>query len=104
MGAFQADSRSKTKTEIREKTGEPPLYKVMLHNDDFTTKLFVVEILMTVFNKSMEEASHIMWHVHHHGRGVCGIYPLEIAETKAQTVTTVARENGFPLKTSIEEE
>jgi ATP-dependent Clp protease adaptor protein ClpS len=104
MGSLKADTRSKTETEIREKTAEPPLYKVVLHNDDFTTKLFVVEILMMVFNKSMEQASQLMWHVHHHGRGVCGIYPLEIAETKAKTVITLARENGFPLKTSVEEE
>jgi ATP-dependent Clp protease adaptor protein ClpS len=104
MGSLQSDTRSKTETEIREKTAEPPLYKVVLYNDDFTTKLFVVEILMVVFNKSMEEATQLMWHVHRHGRGVCGIYPLEIAETKAQTVIALARENGFPLKTSLEEE
>ena len=89
---------------IEEKTTEPPMYKVLLHNDDYTTKAFVVEILMTVFNKSRQEATNLMWHVHRNGSGVCGIYPYEMAETKVNLVTMVARENGFPLKTSMERE
>jgi ATP-dependent Clp protease adaptor protein ClpS len=87
---------------IEEKTTEPPMYKVLLHNDDYTTKAFVVEILMAVFNKSRQEATSLMWHVHRNGSGVCGIYPYEMAETKVNLVTMVARENGFPLKTSME--
>ena len=89
---------------IEGKTTEPPMYKVLLHNDDYTTKAFVVEILMAVFNKSRQEATSLMWHVHRNGSGVCGIYPYEMAETKANIVTMVARENGFPLKTSMERE
>ena len=90
--------------EIKEKITEPPMYKVLLHNDDYTTKAFVVEILTAVFNKSIEEATRLMWHVHRNGVGVCGIYPYELAETKINTVTKIARENGFPLKATMEKE
>ena len=89
-------------SEIEEEIKEPPMYKVLLHNDDFTTKEFVVGILMTFFDKSIEEASRLMWHVHKNGIGVCGVYAFEVAETKAHQVTIVARENGFPLKITME--
>jgi len=98
------DLQKELTTEIDEHVTEPPLYKVLLHNDDFTTKAFVVEILMAIFNKSLEEATRLMWHVHKNGIGVCGIYTFEVAETKTKQVTTLARENGFPLKLSLEEE
>ena len=91
-------------SEIDEETTEPPDYKVLLHNDDYTTKAFVVDILVVVFNKSLEEANHLMWYVHKNNIGVCGIYPLEVAETKIDQVTTLARENGFPLKLTLEKE
>ena len=90
--------------EIEEKTTEPPLYKVLLHNDDYTTKDFVVEVLIAVFNKSIDEATSLMWHVHKNGSGVCGVYPYEMAETKVSLATMTARENGFPLKTTMERE
>jgi ATP-dependent Clp protease adaptor protein ClpS len=90
--------------EIEDKTTEPPMYKVLLHNDDYTTKAFVVEILTAIFNKSIEEATRLMWLVHRNGVGVCGVYPYEMAETKINDVTKVARENGFPLKTTMERE
>jgi ATP-dependent Clp protease adaptor protein ClpS len=90
--------------EIKEKVTEPPMYKVLIHNDDYTTKVFVVEILTAVFNKSIEEATQLMWQIHRNGIGVCGIYPYELAETKINIVTKVARENGFPLKTTMERE
>ena len=90
--------------EIEKKTTEPPMYKVLLHNDDYTTKEFVVEVLVAVFNKSIDEATQLMWHVHNNGIGVCGIYPYEMAETKVSLATTAARENGFPLKTTMEKE
>jgi ATP-dependent Clp protease adaptor protein ClpS len=90
--------------EIKEKITEPPMYKVLLHNDDYTTKAFVVEILTTIFNKSIEEATLLMWQVHRNGIGVCGIYPYELAETKMNIVIRVARENGFPLKATMERE
>ena len=90
--------------ESKEKVTEPPMYKVLIHNDDYTTKVFVVEILTAVFNKSIEEATQLMWQIHRNGSGVCGIYPYELAETKINIVTKVARENGFPLKTTMERE
>lgn len=90
--------------EIDEETSEPTMYKVLLHNDDYTTKAFVIMILGGVFNKSQEEATRLMWHVHKNQVGVCGIYPLEVAETKIVQVTALARENGFPLKATMEAE
>ena len=98
------DRQEETIAEIDEEVTEPPMYKVLLHNDDFTTKAFVVEILMVIFNKSQEEATRLMWHIHKNQIGVCGIYPLEVAETKVAQVTALARENGFPLKSTLEAE
>jgi ATP-dependent Clp protease adaptor protein ClpS len=103
MTADRPDTLEETITEIEEETTEPPEYKVLLHNDDYTTKAFVVEILMVIFNRSLDEATRLMWRVHKTGIGVCGIYPLEVAETKINQGTTIARENGFPLKFSLEE-
>lgn len=91
-------------TEIEEDLEEPPNYKVLLHNDDFTTKEFVVHILMSVFAKSQDDAIRLMLAVHRNGIGVIGVYPLEVAETKVKTTTELARENGFPLQTSLEKE
>jgi ATP-dependent Clp protease adaptor protein ClpS len=91
---------SKTDTEV----DEPPMYKVMLLNDDYTTMDFVVEVLVYVFQKPPEEATLIMLNVHRKGVGVCGLYPFEIAETKVNTVESLARENGFPLKCIMERE
>ena len=96
--------QEKSLSEIDEETIEPTMYKVLLHNDDYTTKAFVVAILEGVFNKSQEEATRLMWHVHKNHVGVCGIYPLEVAETKIAQVTALARENGFPLKSTMEAE
>jgi len=98
------DRQGEPITEIEEEVTEPPMFKVLLHNDDYTTKIFVVEILMAVFNKSQDDATRLMWQVHKNGVGVCGVYPLEVAETKIQQSTELARENGFPLKLSLEEE
>lgn len=77
---------------------------MLLHNDDYTTMDFVVEILIQVFGKSLEKATQIMLNVHNKGKGVCGIYPREIAETKVQTVHNLASKNGFPLKSTMEKE
>ena len=93
--------------EVLEETGteveEPPLYRVILHNDNYTTMEFVVEVLEGVFAKAKEEAERIMLNVHVNGQGVCGVYPFEIAETKVAIVHDMAREQGFPLKASLEE-
>lgn len=104
MSTPQPDSHESDLAEIRAEVTEPPLYKVLIHNDDYTPKAFVVEILLKVFNKSADEATAIMWHTHHHGTGLCGIYPLEVAETKVNLVTEAARDSGFPLRLSIEED
>jgi ATP-dependent Clp protease adaptor protein ClpS len=84
------------------KVQEPAMYKVLLHNDDYTTMEFVVYILMVVFRRTIEDAKRIMLNVHRQGIGVCGIYTYEVAETKADTVVQMARENGYPLKCSLE--
>ena len=81
----------------------PPLYKVMLLNDDYTTMEFVVQVLETVFQKSPAEAYRVMMAVHVQGRGVAGIYPWEVAETKAEAVISLARDAGYPLKAVTEE-
>lgn len=104
MSEQQPDITEVIKEQTEDRTKEPPMYRVLLHNDDFTTKEFVVEILVYVFHKAMNEAMELMWRVHRHGRGVAGVFPREIAETKITAVTTLARENGFPLRVTMEPE
>ena len=89
--------------KTRPKTQKPRLYKVLLHNDDYTTMQFVIEVLESIFNKSPAEAHRIMMHVHTRGQGVAGAYPYEVAETKVGLVHDQAREQGFPLRASLEE-
>ncbi|MEW5832367.1 MAG: ATP-dependent Clp protease adaptor ClpS [Campylobacterota bacterium] len=81
----------------------PKQYKVFLLNDDYTSMDFVVDILIRVFRKNFHEAHAIMMEVHQKGRGLCGVYPYEIAEMKVYQVGVAARENGFPLKAILEE-
>lgn len=90
--------------ETEKKLKRPPRYKVLLHNDDYTTKEFVVHVLEQVFNKDGTEAVQIMMHVHRNGIGVAGVYTYEVAETKVKTVESLARQYEYPLKCSIEEE
>jgi ATP-dependent Clp protease adaptor protein ClpS len=90
--------------KTRPKTVEPKLYKVLLHNDDYTTMEFVVAVLESVFSKSPAEAYRIMMHVHTQGVGIAGIYPFEVAETKVALVDERAKDAGHPLKCSIEAE
>jgi ATP-dependent Clp protease adaptor protein ClpS len=92
------------KTKAEKQTRRPPLYKVLLHNDDFTTQEFVDWVLMNVFKHDPESAHRIMMHVHMHGVGVAGIYPYEIAETKAQKTMELAREAEYPLLATLEPE
>lgn len=103
-----ADTHRQTGEEVLERTREqlkkPELFKVLLLNDDYTTMDFVVEILESVFHKQPAEAFRIMMMVHTQGKGLCGVYPLEIAETKVATVVERARENGFPLRAAMEPE
>jgi len=82
---------------------EPKKYQVYLLNDDYTSMDFVIDILMGIFRKTYNEAHQIMLQVHQNGRGVCGVYSYEIAETKIHQVSSLARESGFPLKAAMEE-
>ncbi|MBK7976000.1 MAG: ATP-dependent Clp protease adaptor ClpS [Deltaproteobacteria bacterium] len=88
----------------RPKTQKPRLYKVLLHNDDFTTQEFVVHLLMEVFRKDFTEATAIMLHVHTKGVGVAGVYTRDVAETKLEVATKLAREAGMPLQLTLEAE
>jgi ATP-dependent Clp protease adaptor protein ClpS len=91
----------KDRTTTQKK--EPILFKVVLLNDDYTTMDFVLQVLEGVFQKSPAEAFRVMMLVHTTGRGVAGVYPWEVAETKVDTVISLAREAGFPLKAVTEE-
>ena len=104
MGEYNPELDEEVDSEIRDDVREPPMYRVLLHNDDYTTMDFVVEILMLVFNKSPEEAVNIMLNIHRKGIGLCGVYTFEVSETKVETVHAIAREHGFPLKCSMEKE
>ena len=90
--------------ERRKKTQKPNRYKVVLHNDDFTTTDFVVDILIRHFHKQPPEATQIMLQVHTKGRGVAGIYPKDQAETKVAEVTAEAQRQGMPLLLTVERE
>jgi ATP-dependent Clp protease adaptor protein ClpS len=92
------------KTRTERATKRPPLYKVLFHNDDYTTQEFVEQVLIEVFNRDPETARRIMLHVHMHGVGVAGIYSFEIAETKARKTTELAREAEYPLLVTVEPE
>ena len=100
----EGDLRGGIVTKTEPKTKRPSLYKVLLLNDDYTTMDFVIEVLETIFNKQPAEAFRIMMMVHTQGKGLCGVYPHEIAETKVEAVITSAREHGFPLKAAMEPE
>lgn len=104
----QHDAVSNTDSDIlvKERTRvEPPsLYKVILLNDDYTPMEFVVGILESLFYRSYQEAVQIMFHVHNKGVGICGLYPHEVAETKAAQVMSLARKNEHPLQCVIEKE
>ena len=98
------DSAVVEKTESKTKLERPPLYKVFLHNDDFTTMEFVVFILQTVFNHGESEAIRLMLNVHRQGLGLAGIYTYEVAEMKVERVTSLAQANEFPLLCTMEED
>jgi len=91
----------KERAEVKKR--EPTLYNVVLLNDDYTTMDFVIEVLETVFERTPAEAYRIMLHVHHNGRGIAGVYPWEVAETKADKVVGLASGAGFPLQATVEE-
>jgi ATP-dependent Clp protease adaptor protein ClpS len=101
---FENDENVVTETQQEKKLKKPKLYKVLLHNDNYTTREFVVAVLKEVFHKSETDAVQIMLHVHYNGMGVAGVYTFEVAETKIRIVEAAARENGFPLRLSMEPE
>lgn len=98
---------AETSSNIRENQNvrlqEPHQFNVLLHNDDFTTMEFVVKILLTVFRKTAVEAETLMMRVHKEGQAVAGTYSLDIAQSKVQRATAMARMEGFPLRLSIEQ-
>ena len=102
MSEFRPEIEGDVSSEIN--TAEPAMYRVILLNDDYTTMEFVIEVLRSIFKKSIEEATRIMLNVHNAGAGLCGIYTYEVAETKVNTVHAFAREQGYPLKCAMEKE
>jgi ATP-dependent Clp protease adaptor protein ClpS len=102
-----ADRQERTDGAVRERvdsrTQDPTLYTVVLLNDDYTTMEFVLQVLEVVFQKSPAEAYQIMMAVHLNGRGIAGVYPWEVAETKADKVGSLASEAGYPLRATVEE-
>ena len=95
----EADPQIKEKIELRS----PRLYRVILHNDHYTTMEFVVDILVKIFHQPAREANRIMLDVHRRGSGVCGVYSYDVARTKVSQVLALAREQEFPLKCTLEE-
>lgn len=104
MAEIERQEGGEVLERTRQKTRQPDLYKVLLLNDDYTTMDFVVEILEQIFNKHPAEAYRIMMQVHIQGKGLCGLYPFEVAETKVAAVVDSARESGFPLRAAMEPE
>lgn len=96
---FDPDQQLQNNTELRP----PSLYRVILHNDHYTTMEFVVDILVKIFHKSEAEAKSIMLDVHRRGNGVCGVFSYDIARTKVARVLALARQQEFPLKCTFEE-
>jgi len=96
------DSGTVVVTRTRQKTKRPNMYRVLLLNDDYTPMEFVVHVVEKIFQKSREEATRIMLHVHHHGVGECGVFTYEVAETKVTQVMDFARKHQHPLQCVME--
>jgi ATP-dependent Clp protease adaptor protein ClpS len=103
-GEDGGDTGTVTETRKKEKLQKPPLFKVLFHNDNYTTTEFVVAVLRDIFNKSESDAVAIMLNVHRTGTGVAGVYTWEVAETKVRRTEALAKESDFPLKLSVEPE
>ena len=101
---YHSEAREEVATATEKKLKRPKLYKVLIHNDDYTTMEFVVIVLESVFHRSPAEAYRIMLKVHSQGQGLCGIYPYDVAETRSLMAQDLARHEGFPLQTSLEKE
>lgn len=90
--------------EVEIELKEPPMFKVLLHNDDYTSMDFVVEVLTNIFHKTSEQAEDIMLQIHNSDKAICGVYSFEIAQTKVQQVKLRAKQNEFPLLATMEED
>lgn len=90
--------------EVSMEIKEPDMFRVLLHNDDYTSMDFVVDILKKIFHKDLQEAERIMINIHEKGKAVCGVYSYEIAQTKALQVKQLAKQNEFPLLATIEKD
>lgn len=99
---FDDDGDVATETKKKERLARPRLYRVLVHNDDYTTREFVVDVLVHVFHHDEAAAQNIMLHVHNNGVGVAGVFTREIAETKIAVVERLAREREYPLHLSME--
>jgi ATP-dependent Clp protease adaptor protein ClpS len=99
----QGDVKVVERTQTQEKLARPRRYKVLLHNDDYTTMEFVVWVLQSVFNHDETTATQIMLHVHRTGSGVAGVYSRDVAETRVAQVDALAKDHEFPLRCSMEE-
>ncbi|MBP9673677.1 MAG: ATP-dependent Clp protease adapter ClpS [Bacteriovoracaceae bacterium] len=100
----QEDSENQSSTAVITEIKKPKLYRVLMHNDDYSTMEFVIDVLQRFFAKNYDEAMSIMLKVHHEGLAVCGIYTLEVAETKILQVSKYARKHEYPLKCSMQQE
>jgi ATP-dependent Clp protease adaptor protein ClpS len=98
------DPRTSVVIKTRPKVKKPSMYKVLMLNDDYTPMEFVVHVLQRFFNKTTEEATRIMLHVHQKGVGVCGVFTFEVAETKVAQTMDLARKNQHPLQCTLEKE
>ncbi len=103
MGKTRSAFEAETGVSGKPRLQEPKLYRVVIHNDDYTTMEFVVQVIMAVFHKPAAEATKIMLDVHKKGHGVVGVYTFDIAVTKVSQVHEMARHNEFPLRASCEE-
>lgn len=103
MDKYIMETNIVTKQKDEVKIKKPKNYKVVMYNDDYTTMEFVINILVNVFNKNLVEAEKIMIDVHKRGKGVAGIYSYDIAITKVSTAMSMAKEEGFPFKLTVEE-
>lgn len=102
MARAPASGQTRPATGSQAQTRQPPLFKVLMHNDDYTTMEFVVEALRQVFHKPPTEANRIMLHIHFKGVGLCGIFPYEVAETKISRVHAMAQAQGYPLRCTLD--
>lgn len=100
MPAWETNEETLDRAELKE----PPMYKVILNNDDYTPQDFVVMVLMNIFRKDQDTAYHIMMNVHKKGKGICGVYTFEVAETKVKQVEALAEKHKYPLLCTMEEE